>query len=177
MRPYGTPEQLEKRRRRAIQLLKGGSNLPATAHIVKASVSSVFRWRQSYQRHGVNGLKPKPTPGRPCRLSPSQKGRLAKLLLKGAPAQGYRTDLWTLQRIAEVIGKQFRIQYHPNHVWRLMQGMGWSSQKPERRALQRDEGEIVRWKTYHWPNIKKRQALGSAPGLPRREWVPPHPEP
>ena len=176
MRPYGSPEQLERRRRQAIQLLRSGAHLSAVALKLGCSKSSVSRWNDVYRKRGIRGLRPKPIPGRPSRLSPGQKERLARTLLKGALAHGYRTDLWTLQRIAEVIGKRFRVQYHPNHVWRLMQGLGWSSQKPERRALQRNEEEIVRWKRYRWPNIKKRQTVGSAPGLPRREWVPPHPE-
>lgn len=177
MRPYGTPEQLEKRRRRAIQLLRRGYNLPATAQAVKASVSSVFRWWQSYRQKGMNGLRPRPTPGRPARLSTSQKQRLVRLLLKGALVAGYSTELWTLERIARLIQRRFRVTYHPAHVWKLMAALGWSCQKPERRALQRDEGEILRWKRYHWPNIKKRQAMGSAPGFPRREWVPPYSQP
>ena len=177
MRPYGTPEQLEKRRRRAIQLLKRGHNLPATAHVVKASVSSVFRWWHSYRRTGLNGLRPRPASGRPARLSASQKQRLIRLLVKGPLAAGYSTELWTLERIARLIQKHFAVTYHPCHVWKVMDALGWSCQKPEHRARQRDEGEIVRWKRYHWPNIKKRQAMGGAPGVPRREWLPTHPEP
>ena len=177
MRPYGTPSQLEKRRRRAIQLMKHGHNLPEIASAVKASVSSVFRWQRSYRRQGMEGLRPRPAPGRPAQLSFSQKQRVVRLLLKGALAAGHATDLWTLERIGRVIEKQYHVTYHPAHVWKLMRALGWSCQKPERRALQRDEQAIAHWKRYRWPHIKKRSAAWGASGVPRREWLPPHPEP
>jgi transposase len=88
-------------------------------------------------------------------LSKAQKGALVKVLLKGPLAAGYRTDVWTLQRMAEVIEKQFGVRYHPSHVWKVLLGLGWSCQKPERRALERDEGAIAHWVRYRWPHIKK----------------------
>ena len=167
MRPYGTAQQLEKRRRQAIQLLKAGKNLPAVARALSASVSSVFRWLRTYQEKGSRGLRPQPTPGRPPRLSKSQKSQLAKVLLKGPRASGYRTDLWTLKRVAKVIDQEFGVQYHPCHVWKLLASIGWSCQKPERRALQRDEEEIAHWKRYRWPHIKKSRKTWGPSGLPR----------
>jgi transposase len=176
MRPYGTPQQLEQRRRRAIQLMRRGHNLPTTAATVKASVSSVFRWWHIYQRQGMTGLRPLPAPGRPARLSLVQKRRLIRRLLQGPLAAGYATELWTLERIGRVIEKHYRVTYHPAHVWKLLRALGWSCQKPERRALQRDEAAIAHWKRYRWPHIKKRRSAWGAPGVPRREWLPAHSE-
>jgi len=156
MRPHGTAQQLEKRRRQAIRLLKAGKNLSAVAQALGSSVSSVFRWLQTYRKKGSRGLDPRNTPGRPPRLSTAMKNRLAKLLLKGPRAAGYKTDLWTLQRVATVIDREFGVHYHPCHVWKLLASLGWSCQKPERRALQRDEEEIAHWNHYRWPHIKKR---------------------
>ena len=156
MRPPGTSQQLERRRRHAIHLLDSGRHLSAVARQVQCAKSSVSRWWAAYKRGGAKGLQARPIPGRPCRLSPAQKRTLASRLLKGALAEGYHTDLWTLERIAQLIHKQFRVRYHPHHVWWLLRGMGWSCQKPERRALQRDERAIARWKQARWPHIKKR---------------------
>lgn len=156
MRPSGTSQQLERRRRQAMHLLDAGQHLSAVARQLHCAKSSVSRWRDAYRRKGDHGLRPVPIPGRPCRLSQAQKRALASTLLKGALAQGYRTDLWTLERIARLIRRKFRVSYHPNHVWWLLRGMGWSSQRPERRALQRDEQAIARWKRDTWPHIKKR---------------------
>jgi transposase len=158
MRPLGTPRQLEKRRRRAVQMLESGQTLSAVAHRIGAAVSSVFRWWQAYRRKGTRGLDAKPTPGRPPRLSTPQKRQLVKLLTRGALHSGYRTDLWTLPRVSELIHQQFGVRYHPAHVWKVLTALGWSCQKPERRAVERDEVAIVRWKRDEWPRIKKRHS-------------------
>ena len=155
MRPYGTPQQLEKRRRQAIALLKKGHSYRSVATKLESSLSSVVRWFQAYRRKGREGLRSRPTPGRPPRLTKAQKEKLLRLLVKGAPAEGYATDRWTLPRIARVIRKHFGVRYHPGHVWWLMKGLRWSCQKPERRALERDEEAIAPWKRHTWPAIKK----------------------
>ena len=165
MRPQGTPQQLEGRRLQALRLLKKGKSLSAVARWLGAAKSSVFRWYQAYQRQGRKGLRPKPIPGRPPRLSESQKRRLRRWLLQSPLAFGYKTDLWTLKRIARLIEDQLHVRYHPNHVWRLLTGMGWSCQKPEKRARERDERAIASWKRYRWPHIKKRRKAWGPSGL------------
>src|ERR1035438_7995395 len=156
MRPHGTNQQLETRRRRAIAMLKAGKPFRAVAATLSASLSSVVRWNQTHQKHGLRGLQPKPNTGRPCRISKPQKEKLKRILLKGSQAAGYSSDLWTLNRIGDVIHKQFGIRYRTTHVWHLMSaGLQWSWQKPEKRATQRDEEAIARWKKTTWPRIKK----------------------
>jgi transposase len=122
---------------------------------------SVFRWAGVYRANGLRGLQPRPTPGRPPKLSRAQRVRLERALLKGPLATGYATDLWTLTRVAEVIQHLFGVRYHPCHVWRLLHSMDWSCQKPERRALQRDEAAITRWKQQRWPHIKNAARCGA----------------
>jgi transposase len=160
MRPPGTPQQLEKRRRRAVQLLASGQTLSAVARQVGAAVSSVFRWGQTYRRKGRRGLDAKPTPGRPPRLSAGQKRQLVKLLTRGPLHAGYQTDLWTLPRVTALIQQEFDVRYHPAHVWKVLTALRWSCQKPERRAVERDEAAIRRWTQDAWPRIKKRRATG-----------------
>lgn len=155
MRPFGSPKQLEKRRRQAMQLLETGLSLNEVARRIGANASSVMRWRNERQKYGDEGLKPKPAPGRPAKLTVREKKRLISLMLKGAMANGYRTELWTTARIAELIKRHFGITYHRDHIGRLMSSLGWSYQKPEKRALQRDEQAIEAWKTKQWPGIKK----------------------
>lgn len=124
MRPPGTPEQLETRRRRAIAMLDTGESMLAVARAVNASVSSVHRWYQACQAKGSEGLAPVPAPGRPPKLSERQRERLGKLLQRGPPAAGYETELWTLRRVADLISSKFGVAYHPCHVWRLLEKMG-----------------------------------------------------
>lgn len=156
MRPHGSQEQLEQRRRRAVELLKQGLNLPAVAVKIGCSISSVHRWRKEHRKKGADGLKAKSVPGRPAKLTDHQKQKLVQVLLKGAMNNGYSTELWTTRRICEVIGKRFEVTYHPNHIWWLLQEMGWSCQKPVKRAKERNEKEVAHWKRYVWPHIKKR---------------------
>ena len=163
MRPRGSQDQLERRRQRAVQLLEQGETYRAVAQASGASLSSVVRWSQAFRRNGSTGLSSRPTPGRPCRLSLTQKKHLEKLLLRGAQAAGYSTDLWTLRRIGELIKKEFGVSYASSAVWRLLVvDLRWSTQKPERRATQRDEAAIEEWKSKQWPQVKKKR-VGWAP--------------
>jgi transposase len=111
MRPPGSPERLEERRRKAIGLLRSGETYQKVAWAVKASVSSVVRWNQAYQQNGKTGLRTKPIPGRPPRLTPVQTATLTHLLVAGAQQAGYATDLWTLRRVADLIEKRFGVHY------------------------------------------------------------------
>jgi transposase len=131
MRPPGAPDQLQQRRRRAVQLLQAGRPMAAVARQVQASVSSVWRWWQTYQRAGPRGLQPRPTPGRPPRLSAAQQRTLERILAQGPRRAGYPTDLWTLARVAKVIRREFGIRYHPSHVWKLLTARGWQCQPHE----------------------------------------------
>ena len=156
MRPKGSAAELEQRRRLAISLLEQGMKPARVAKAVGTSRASVTRWREAYEAGGAEAMTAKPHPGKPLRLTTSQRERLARLLLQGARKHGYSTELWTLARVAEVIAETFGIEYHPGHVWYVLRSMRWSSQKPERRARERDEQAIAGWRQQEWPRIKKR---------------------
>lgn len=155
MRPHGTPAQLEQRRRRAVELLDKGSNPPDVARKIGCSLSSVYYWNELRKKKGQEALKSKPVPGRPERLTGRQKRSLVKILVDGPLKQGYSTELWTLKKISKVIDKSFGVEYHPSHVWKILQDLGWSCQKPETQARERDEKKIKKWIRYSWPHIKK----------------------
>jgi len=155
MRPTGTTKQLEQRRRKAMALLEQGRGVRETARLIGASPSAVSDWRTSYDKLGERFFEAHNPPGRRSGLSDKQRRRLEKLLLKGACRNGYGTELWTLHRVAEVIEKHFGIRYELSSVWHILRGMGWSCQKPERRARERDEEAIGTWRKKDWPRIKK----------------------
>jgi transposase len=156
MRPKGSAKELEVRRRIASKLLQEGKGVREVARLVGASPSSVFRWKQTLEQGGMEALKARPHPGRPPRLTLQQKQVLGDILLKGPQAAGFSTDLWTLARVAQVITRSFGVKYHPGHVWYILRELGWSPQKPEQRARERDEESIQRWREEDWPRIKKR---------------------
>lgn len=124
--------------------------------MLSVSPAAVSQWKKIYQRAGPEGLKAKPHPGAKPKLTTRQRQKLGRLLLQGPLAHGYTTDLWTLKRIAEVIEEHFGVRYDPSGVWHVLNGIGWSCQKPERRARERDDAAIARWRPQDWPRIKKR---------------------
>jgi transposase len=156
MRPKGSAEVLEARRHRALRLLDEGRSLNEVARLLECAPSSVMRWRDARAAGGRDALRVRRSPGRPAKLSAQDRRRLVRELLRGAIAHGYATELWTTTRVAKVIARAFRVRYHRAHVGRLLRDLGWSVQKPERRALERDEARIERWKRKTWPHIKKK---------------------
>jgi transposase len=155
MRPKGSAAVLETRRRLAGNLLLEGRTIGEVAQIVGASVSSVRRWRLVVERGGLEALKAKPHPGRKPRLNDKQKQRLVKVLLVGPRKAGYHNDLWTCPRVSQVIAKTFGVTYHPAHVWKILRSLGWTPQKPEQRARERNEADIRHWRRQEWPRIKR----------------------
>jgi len=155
MRPYGSARELEARRVRAFALVKEGRSLSEVAEIMGCHASSVMRWRDAAESGGQAALKAKPVPGRPPKLTPRQLDRLVDLLLRGAMARGYDTEVWTTQRIADLIQEEFDVHYHRDHVGRLLHSLDWTYQKPDRRALERKPDKIRKWKRQEWPRIKK----------------------
>jgi len=155
MRPTGSPEELEHRRVRALALLKEGWQPVEVARRIGVDRRSVRRWKAAVRAKGAAGVRAKPAPGRPLKLQAKQRTQLEALLLKGAQAAGFHTDLWTCPRVAELIERRFGVCYHVDHIGRLLHEMGWSPQKPQRRAIERDEQMIRRWVHKDWPRVKK----------------------
>ena len=162
MRPRGSAELLADRRKRALKLLGENWSLNEVARRIRCAASSVMRWRNAWRRRGADSLQVRFSPGRPRRLTRRQERRLVRILLKGAIANGYRTELWTTKRVAGVIQKTFHVPCHFNTAGQLLHRLGWTHQKPEPRALERDEEAIERWKRKDWPRVKKTP----------RGWVP-----
>lgn len=155
MRPHGTPQELERRRLRALELLERGIELHVVAQRVGVDRRSVRRWKQAYRRRGRAGLASQPASGRPPKLSKRQRGMLARWILKGAQAFGFPTALWTCRRVAQVIRKQFGVQYHPDHIGRLLRGCGFTPQRPQVVARERNDQRIREWVQKEWTRAKK----------------------
>ena len=151
----GSADLLEDRRKRALALLDSGYSLNEVGRRIGCNASSVMRWRNARRKRGAAGLRVRFSPGRPWKFDRKQRQRLVQLLLQGPMMHGYRTNLWTTARIAELIDREFGIHYHRDHVGRLLHSLKWSPQKPERRALERNDEAIEHWKQKHWPRIKK----------------------
>jgi transposase len=124
------------------------------------SRQTASRWHHAWKQGGERALRGAGRTGRLRKLKPTELRRLEALLIAGPRAAGYSTDLWTLRRIAQVVGRRFHVQYHPGHVWKLLGALNWSCQRPEKRAKERDEEAIHRWLRHDWPRIKKQLVVG-----------------
>lgn len=155
MRPPGSPQELERRRHRAVALLAQGEAPVDVAGRVGVDRRSVRRWSAAHRAHGVRGVQAKPAPGRPPKLTVRQRAQLERLLVNGAVAAGFATPLWTCPRVATVIERRFHVHYHVDHLGRVLHALGWSPQLPARRALERDEAAIAQWVKVRWPQVKK----------------------
>jgi transposase len=158
MRPKGSAAQLEERRRQAIAMLGEGKTPTKVAKVLKTTPTSVCRWQKAHREGGARALKAVPHPGPEPKLTKSELKKLRRMVLQGPKRHGYATELWTLARVAELIEVTFGVTYDPSQVWRILRGLGFSCQKPERRARQRDEQAIAQWRLKEWPRIKKRAA-------------------
>ena len=156
MRRKGSPEELERRRFRALELLEDGYDAGEVARRVGVDRRSVRRWKAAHRDGGDRALKARPVSGRPPKLTLPQKEELEALLLAGPQAAGFSTDLWTCPRVRDLIRKQFGVRYHVEHIGRLLRSLGWSPQRPQRRAVERDEDKIQGWVKKIWPRIKKK---------------------
>jgi transposase len=145
----------EGRRLRAFELKEQGWKQTHIADALGVSEGAVSQWMKRAREKGVQALRHKPPPGAPPRLSEDERARLPELVAQGAQAHGFRGDVWTCERVAIVIRREFGVSYHPAHVSRLLKKLRLSLQKPERRADQRDEEAIEHWKEEKWPALKK----------------------
>jgi transposase len=153
---------LEKRRLKGAKLLARGLSKSEVARQLGVTRQTVAAWEQRLDTGGQDSLK-RGTLGRPRQLDGEQERELSKLLMAGALSCGYPTELWTLPRIGKLIAKRFGVQYSTGHLWHLLRRLGFSCQKPEKRATQCNEDEIARWKRHTWPALKKKPGAKAAP--------------
>ena len=157
-----SPDWREWRRLRAAALHEEGWTGQEIAAALGVSEGAVSQWLKRLREGGQEALRANPPPGPTPRLTPAQRAQLPALLAWGAEAYGFLGDVWTTKRIAAVIGQEFGVRYHPDHVGRLLRAMGWSAQQPVPRATQRDEATISAWCTERWPEVKKKGGAGGA---------------
>ena len=157
MRSKGTASELEARRRTAVEKLQGGWTQAEVADFLEVHPITVAKWSARHRREGAAGLAAKPTPGRPRFLTRSQERSVLNWLVDKPTAHGFRTDLWTARRVADLIRRRFGIDYHPDYLRAWLRCRGCSPQKPRRRAKQKNQTAINRWVAEDWPRIQKKR--------------------
>jgi transposase len=155
-RSHEATDWREGRRLRAWELSQAGWSQAAIAQALGVTPGAISQWLKRAREGGVTALYRRKAAGPKPRLNREQLARLPELLAGGAEGYGFRGDIWTRARVAEVIWREFGVRYTPTHVGRILRACGWSLQKPIRRARQRDEQAIGRWQQERWPEVKKR---------------------
>jgi transposase len=149
-------EGMERRRKRAARMFARGATQADVARELEVSRQSVSRWYADWRAGGTQALRAAGRAGRMPRLTEAQLRRVDRALRKGPRAHGFGTDLWTLDRVAQVIEAETGVRYHSGHVWKLLRDkLGWTRQRPARRAVERDDEAIARWVAEDWPRIKR----------------------
>lgn len=153
---------LEERRLRGLRLLRGGVSPAEVAHRLGVTPQAVHYWQTRLEEGGASALKAQPRSGRPSRLRPEQIAALPELLAKGALAYDFETDLWTTERIADVLAREWGVHYTNVGVWKILRAHGFSWQRPRRQAREKDLRAVENWKRHSWPRLKKKPG-GSGP--------------
>lgn len=149
-------KEMERRRKRAAVMFEKGYPAAEVARRVGVSRQAGTRWKNAWSQGGSSALLSKGAAGPKARLNVEQRQQIVDALLEGPVARGYRTNLWTLPRVALLIKDLTDVAYHSGHVWHLLRALNFSCQRPTRRAIERDEPKITHWKRYVWPQLKKK---------------------
>jgi transposase len=152
----------EKVRLAAAEMIQAGASDREIAGHFRVSRMSVNRWRRALASGGREALASKGAGGAQCKLAPAQVAELEAVLEEGPAAAGYADQCWTLARVADQVWRRFGVEYTLAGIDVLLHRIGWSVQVPARRAAERDEDAIARWREDTWPVIK----------APRRTWAP-----
>lgn len=145
-----------KKRVRAGRMLLAGKGCAEIAEAVGVARQTVYTWKGLLDEGGIDALRAVPERGRPARLTPEQLAQVRVALLQGPTEHGFGTELWTLKRVGAVIHRLHGVRFGQTQVWRLLGGLGFSPQKPEKRAIERNEQGVRTWKARTWPALKKK---------------------
>jgi transposase len=155
MRTKGSPNELERRRRLAVQRVQEGYTTAEVADFLGIDPSSVRRWLAASRRKDADGLTARPVSGRPPKLMPGQEKVVRRWLADSPTVYGFATELWTGPRLAQLLEQELGVTLHPRYLCSWLRVRGFTPQKPRRRPRERDERAIRRWLAEDWPRIKR----------------------
>ena len=154
-------KELELRRRKGMRMLARGLTQAEVARVCEVTRQTAMTWARMLAED-AEAWRRKPL-GRPAALGENELRRLAKRLLDGAVANGFANELWTLARVAKLIEREFGVTFSVANVWHVLRALGFSSQRPAGRAMQRDEQAIKQWRAKRWPALKKSPSEKAEP--------------
>ena len=149
-------DEATKKRVHAGRLLLKGKKPAEVALAAGVARQTVYRWKALLDEGGIDALRCAPSRGRPSRLDESELEGLRRAILQKPTAHGFGTELWTLKRVGVVIQRLYGVKFGQTQIWRLLGALGFSAQKPEKRAIERNEEGVRQWKRRTWPGLKKK---------------------
>ena len=141
---------------RAAEKFDAGMTRAEVSRQTGVSWRSVHEWYLAWQQGGSEAMKSASKPGPKPMFSDEEVSQVAGELKRGAMAHGYTAQLWTLPRVRRLVIDMFGRKLSTSETWRLLRRIGWSPQKPVRRARERDEDKIANWKQVEWPRIQAK---------------------
>jgi transposase len=145
-----------KKRLQAGRLLQSGKTCTEVAASVGVARQTVYTWQRLLGEGGMEALRAVRERGRPAALNAKQLSAVGAALLQSPTEHGFGTELWTLKRVGTLIERLHGVRFGQTQIWRILGALGFSSQKPEKRAIERDEDAVRRWKRSTWPALKKK---------------------
>ena len=145
-----------KRRLRGGRMLQKGKGCAEVALAVGVARQTVYTWKALFDEGGIDALRAVPEAGRPAKLDPTQLAAVRVAVLQSPTEHGFGTELWTVKRVGAVIERMHGVRFSQGHVWRILGSLGFSPQKPEKRAIERNEDAVRSWKRSTWPALKKK---------------------
>ena len=149
-------DEATKKRVRAGRMLLAGKGPAEVALAVGVARQTVYTWKRLLDEGGIEALRAVPGRGRPAKLDGAQLEEVRRAVLQKPTEHGFGTDLWTLKRVGVVIKKLHGVQFSQAHIWRILGTLGFSAQKPEKRAIERNDDAVRHWKRRTWPGLKKK---------------------
>lgn len=155
-------DEATKKRLRAGRMLLAGKGPSEVASAVGVARQTVYTWKALLDEGGIDALRAVPRRGRPAKLDEGQLAGLRRALLQSPTEHGFGTELWTLKRVGTLIKRMYGVEFGQTQVWRILGALGFSTQKPEKRAIERDEDAVRQWKRRTWPALKKKPSEKAA---------------
>ena len=161
MRDKGSPAELERRRLLAVQRVLEGYSTQEVAEFLGVDPRSVRRWVAAYRQDGGLGLRARPTPGRPPKLTTTQEKIVRRWLTDSPTGYGSCTELWATDRLAQLIEEEWGLTFHADYLGAWLRQRGYTPQQPRREPRERNDEAIAAWLARDWPRIKRRHAGGA----------------
>ena len=148
--------EASKKRVKAGRLLLAGKGCAEVALAVGVARQTIYTWKRLLDEGGVDALRCVPERGRPAQLDDRQLAAIRAAILQSPTEHGFGTELWTLKRVGAIIERLHGVRFGQTNVWRILGSLGFSPQKPEKRAIERNEDAVRSWKRSTWPALKKK---------------------